>query len=170
MLQDTLESTNNQLTSAHDALAVSEVSAANAKSPNPELQSQLTKLEKDLTSAQQTILDSKTALTKAQEDANTTLESISKMNDLELASKEEDHIQALSSLKKELASSKLAHSNAMNELLNKSASTPATTTSLQTDDIANLHAAHQSKLADVESQAREKISDLEMVSLFRLFV
>lgn len=177
VLEESLQHLTVQLSEAHEELAASKSIVPSVAPADPVLEARLSQLEAELATSHAAAATAKAAAMQAEENASLNIESISKMHDIELTSREEDHQHSLSSLKNQLGSTQDAHQSEIAALrkkltaaeeaskasLNRSTSSVASPAS--SGDIAALHAAHQAKLQQVEAMANSKIEALEMVSV-----
>lgn len=178
-LEETVSSSAVSLAAAQEALATAEASHP-TPSADPSLQARLTALEKELLVANSELAEAKTALSRTQEDAANQFDAIGKMHEQEAMSKEEDHVQTVSNVKKELAATKEAYAVELASLKEQlvladeekeralkvvAAGSKAPQSPTGADELSHLHAAHSAKLSQVEAEARQEIDALEMVRL-----
>lgn len=143
-LESTVTETSASLASAQSALeAAQSAPAPVVADASPELAA----LKEQLATAQSDMADLQDALKRTQEDAMSNNDAITKIGEQELASKEEDHVNSLAKLRRELEG--------------KATQGGATAG----EDIARLHEAHSAKLSQVEADARARIAELESVSV-----
>ena len=159
-LEESLASVKAELVATTNALDAASVQASPVKA-NGSWKVDVDKialLESDLASAQ-------SALLQTQEDAVVQMETISKIHDAELLSKDEDHSNTISNLKRDKAivESKLQSLEDASNGIGSPPPTPSKRTAHRDDSgLAALHAAHEAKVSQLELELASLKSELHL--------
>lgn len=170
-LEASVAASASQLAAVQESLTTAEASlasaaAAPAVTSSADLEDKLAALESQLAASKADMADVQNALKTTQEDAMSNIDAMNKIHDVELQSKEEDHVNSLGLLKKDLTSSK-AEIERLRESLEEKAREGVTKEksmpAIPGEEIAGLHKAHEAKLAEIEEKSKAQIAELEEV-------
>lgn len=166
-----LEKAQVDLTAAQSALSTSTGSSDELD----DLKESLGALQAQLSASRDELKVAQDAIAKASAEGEAQIDAMSKIHDQVLETKEEEHVHRLNSVQKELGATKESHAKEVAELKEKLLLTEEEVEKLakernsssNAEELSKLHAAHSSKLLEVENGYKTAQDALAEVRFFR---